>query len=174
MTVRKILIASAAVMAFLVMPAAASADDAYGVNHDVQGRFLGGMNGTYIGFNKKGKQKLAKFSVMAPFVCQRTPVIPNIPLPSKKKSVKIKGNGKFSISYSQRYEGAKMKVKIKGTRKGKRYKGTASVNFRYPGLGKCTSGLMSWGAKKGKRVSGVPAVPISSPATAFSFPGVES
>lgn len=164
------MISGVVMVGLLVAPLTATADDATGKRHDVEGRILG-LPGTYIGFDLKGKKKLKNFAITIPFACFEIPIGQIAPIPAKKVSTKVNAQtGAFKVKYRQNVEGTKVRVTIAGKATGKKYKGTVEMVVVGGGIGHCTSGVADFSAKKGKRVISPPAL-VSAPRA--TVPGIE-
>lgn len=152
-------------LAFLVaLPASASADDSYGKRHKAEGRLLGNMNGTYIGFDLKGKKRITAIGMSVPVACVDMPLAMPAPLPSRKLKVKIAKDGRFSHQYRPRMFDTRWNIKFSGRLKGKKLTGTLKVSANVSYNGRCTSGVVDFKARKGRIVQ-APEVttPVSAP-----------
>lgn len=161
----KILIGLVAVGAgvLLVLPALVAADSPNGHRHDVQGRMLSDMKGTYIGFDLKGKKKLKKVEVVIPVRCGSglSVVALNVAVPGKtigikypKRNGKVSKTGVFSAKLKTTFDSYPANLTVKGTINGKDLKGSAKLTVKSGDLaGGCSSGVADWSAKKGRRVA---------------------
>jgi len=159
-------------LVFLVaLPASASADDPYGKRHKAEGRLLGNMNGTYIGFDLKGKKRITAFGATVPLACADLPEIAPAGLPSRKVRVKIGKDGRFAHKFKPRMFDIRWDIRLSGRLKGKKLSGTLKVSANVPFYGMCTSGTADFVARKGRKVK-APDLEIAS-AFPTPFPSTE-